>query len=1531
MDNFSSTALKDSELFRCFSISPACLNHVGLSIATIRAGGISILDWEFVGSKVLIAEQNLRALITKAHSHPSQIGVRVSAAQPLPKLLQECLKGVPHWLVLTNWEDSLESESFLTSLVDLNPKLLVEITDLKQLPSLKSWSGVTGIIARGHESSAWSSVDSAFLLTQKLLKFVDLPIYVQGGIGVHTAAACQAIGAAGVVLDDQLWLMPESPLSSNWQKQIGNSNGQEACLIGEQVGWGCRVFSRPGFDGVEKLKQIAEEIELTLEEPQERLRSWKQKAQSLLGWEEFGQVAWPMGQAVGLAATLQARYRTTGRLVRAILQVKKSHLTLAQQLQPLSPDAPLARSHGTHYPIVQGPMTRVSDSAAFANSISQAGALPMLALALMKGEQVLQLLQETKALLGARSWGIGILGFVPQELRKIQLEAVMQVKPPFALIAGGRPDQAKHLEEQGIATYLHVPTSALLKLFLSQGAYRFVFEGRECGGHVGPLSSFVLWNSMIDTLLTETPPELVSKIHVLFAGGIHDAQSAAMVAAMAAPLAERGMKIGVLMGSAYLFTEEAVRNGAIGEQFQQVILECQETVNLETGAGHASRCAITPFAKEFLETCQRLKREQRSLEEIKDALEDLTIGRLRVASKGLVRTAEGIVPVDIDTQKQDGMYMIGQVATLRSQVITTTELHEDVSVNSAALIEAVASSQDINVVQAPAPSDVAIIGIGTLLPKAQIPEAFWQNIIGQVNCLREIPDNRWDWQLYYDSDRRARDKINSKWGAFLDEVPFDPLKFGIPPAALKSIEPLQLLTLETVRLALEDAGYADGNFDREHTSVILGAGGGIGDLGSKYAARSEITQLMGDPGESVWMRFPEWTEDSFPGLLLNVAAGRAANRFDFGGSNFTVDAACGSSLAAIHLAVRELETGTSNVALAGGIDTNQTPFSYLCFSKTHALSPSGQPRPFDQSADGIVISEGLAVIVMKRLADAKRDGDRIYAVIKASATSSDGKALSMTAPHPAGQRRALERVYQKAGISPKTLGLYEAHGTGTAAGDQAELETITRTLQEHQAEPNACAVGSVKSLIGHTKSSAGVVGLIKAALSLYHKVLPPHYGVETPLPPLTDFHSPTYLLDQPRPWLAHPNYPRRAAVSAFGFGGTNYHALLEEDEEQEDWRQTETGARDWPAELFILQAPTRETLLQKVEWLQGVIQAGNHLRLGDLAYTLIQSAQDEGRQKACVGFVVQRWSELEPTLTQIASRLRDEANTTPLPPHIQLGWAADESLGKLALLFPGQSSQFVNMGREIALYIDEIRHALEFADATLSSELPKRLSQLIYPPASFSEQQTQAQEQELRSSGVTQPAIGTLAMGFLNLVERLGIVPDLAGGHSYGEYSALYAAGVLSPADFLLLSRLRGQVMMEACLAQAGGMAAIMLGEQDLQPYLQPHQSLFISNINSPLQSVISGPQSAVEQVTAALKADGVKAKVLSVAGAFHSPQMASARKTWTQSLQKFELDAPKFPVYANVTAAPHSQEPAAIRELLGGPSLSGAIPPQSS
>ncbi|MCS5697921.1 SDR family NAD(P)-dependent oxidoreductase [Cyanobium sp. FGCU-52] len=1174
----------------------------------------------------------------------------------------------------------------------------------------------------------------------------------------------------------------------------------------------------------------------------------------------------------------------------------------------------MARSHGTTYPIVQGPMTRVSDTAAFAEQVALAGGLPMLALALMKGEAVRALLEDSSARLQDRPWGVGILGFVPEQLRAEQMEVVREIRPPFALIAGGRPDQALQLEAEGIATYLHVPTASLLELFLEQGARRFVLEGRECGGHVGPLSSFVLWEAAISVLLDHLPPDQASDLHVLFAGGIHDAGSAAMVAAMAAPLAERGVRVGVLLGTAYLFTQEAVNSGAIGRAFQDVALACTETINLETGPGHASRCATTPFATEFYETQRMLRRQQRSAEDIKNSLEDLTLGRLRVASKGVLRQGGELKSVATEQQLREGMYMLGQVATLRSEVTTVSALHADIALGSGELLTRLVSRLPARPMPETRPplEDIAIIGIGTLLPQAQDPATFWRNIVAQQSALREIPAHRWDWRLYYDSDRDARDRIYSRWGGFLDEVAFDPMDFGIPPRSMRSIEPMQLLTLEVVRRALLDAGCGpDSDFDREHTSVILGAGGGVGDLGQQYAVRTGLPLVVEDPDPRAWERLPEWNEESFPGLLLNVAAGRVANRFDLGGSNYIVDAACASSLAALSLAVKELQTGRSNLAIAGGVDTVQNPLAYMCFSKAQALSASGVPRPFDANAAGITIAEGLAVVVLKRRRDAERDGDRIYATIRAVEGSSDGRGLGMTAPRSEGQQRAVQRACDWAKVSAGSLGLYEAHGTGTIAGDRAELETINTILTEAGAAPNACVVGSVKALIGHTKATAGIAGVIKAALALYHGVRPGHAAAEAPLPPLRDPATPVCLLPEARPWLDSGG-PRRAGVSAFGFGGTNFHAVLE------DYRNTvpaPLGGTIWPQELVLWRCRDGEALASTLRSLRDALAAGAAPALRDLAYSCARQFE-RSTGDATLAIVAADLAGLQASLALVLARI-ETGSDDRLPPSIHMNLQTPATAPGVAFLFPGQGSQYPNMGSTAALYFSELRSALQQGDRWLAARFETPLSQAIFPPGAYDEATLANQKQQLNDTRVAQPALGVIEMGYLALARRLGLVPVALCGHSCGEYTALFAAQALSAEDFLQLSAERGRIMAAAGAGADGAMAAIQAPFNQVLAALADHPDVVVANRNAPRQTVISGRREQVAAVVEQFNAQDIVCSLLPVSGAFHSPLVAPASAALTDAIARVTIAPPQVPVFSNATALPYPRDVEAVRRQL--------------
>jgi acyl transferase domain-containing protein/NAD(P)H-dependent flavin oxidoreductase YrpB (nitropropane dioxygenase family)/NADP-dependent 3-hydroxy acid dehydrogenase YdfG len=1458
-------------------------------------------------------------------------------------------------------------------------RVLAECTSVDEARAAVA-GGADGVIAKGHEAAGHVGEETTFILLQRLRTEIDRPVLAYGGIGLHSAAAGYVAGCSGLVVDVQLALARESAVPSRLRAILERMEGDETLCLGAELGDLYRIYQRPGMAAAEALQQlesslVAEataaseagftpaeraggrggfEVERSetsadpayttrrasiaprilggapLAPPSSMTTPWREALQARVGWEHPETQLYPLGQDGAFAARLARRFHTVAGILDALRAAVVEHVTLARAQRALDRGAALARSHGTEYPILQGPMTRVSDTAAFAEAVARGGALPFLALALLRGPQVRALLQETGERLGDRPWGVGILGFVPLELRQEQLEVIHDFRPRFAIIAGGRPDQAARLEANGIATYLHVPAPGLLRMFLEDGARRFIFEGRECGGHVGPRTSFVLWQTMIDTLLDALDAGIPADgLHVVFAGGVHDDRSAAMVAAMAAPLVERGARIGVLLGTGYLFTEEAVAAGAIVEGFQRAALACRHTVLLETGPGHSTRCVDTPFYETFRQAKRRLVGEGRPPEDIRGELENLNLGRLRIASKGIVRDEDASGPryvgVEAERQRQEGMFMIGQLAALRKSVCRISDLHETVSVGSTRLLDGMAvpaGPARRAVTGAPHPTDVAIIGLGCLLPRAADVQTFWANVLNKVDAITEVPKDRFDIDLYFDKDRKARDKVYSRWGGFLDDVPFDPMRYGIPPAALPSIDSLQLLSLEAARQALADAGYLDREFPRERTSVILGLSGGLGDLGLSYGIRSNLPAILGSAAPEVLDRLPEWTEDSFAGILLNVAAGRVANRFDLGGVNYTVDAACASSLAAVYLAVSELESGTSDMVIVGGVDTVQSPFGFLCFSKSQALSPRGRCRTFDAGADGITISEGLTMLVLKRRAEAERDGDRIYAVIKGVAGSSDGRGRSLTAPRPEGQTLALERAYAKAGISPATVGLIEAHGTGTVAGDAAEVAALSEVFQSAGAERASCAIGSVKSMLGHTKSAAGVTGMMKVALALHHKVLPPTLHVETPNPKLSEADSPFFVNTEPLPWMrtiAEPATPRRAGVSSFGFGGTNFHAVLEEHVDDYAHPIDRKTSGVWPGELFVWSGGSPAGLEATLDKFQASLDMEPRPALRALAATVCSAIAANGaaREDALrLAIVAADHADLRAKLGGARDALR--AGRTQLLDRkgVYLGGGAPAA-GKLAFLFPGQGSQAPHMLRDLALHFPHLRLACERADRALAGRLPQRLSAYIYPPPAFTAAEQDARMQAITDTVVAQPALGAVELGVLDLLRDLGVEPDMVAGHSYGEYVALAAAGVLSPDALFGISEARGRVIKESVGETPGTMAAVSAPADKVAEALRDVPGVWLANFNAPRQTIIAGAPADVEGAIGTLASSGLRAKPIPVACAFHSPLMERARVRLSDELARLELKSPRIPVFSNTVAGPYPDDPSAVAALL--------------
>ena len=459
----------------------------------------------------------------------------------------------------------------------------------------------------------------------------------------------------------------------------------------------------------------------------------------------------------------------------------------------------------------------------------------------------------------------------------------------------------------------------------------------------------------------------------------------------------------------------------------------------------------------------------------------------------------------------------------------------------------------------PQRAPIAVVGVSALFPGSVEKTGFWRDILAGRDLITDVPPGHWLIEDYYDPDPKAPDMTYARRGAFLPDVPFDPMAYGIPPTIVPATDTSQLLALIVAQQVLEDAAGGDfSEIDKSRISVILGV----------TSAQELLANMVGRLQHPVWVKalreagLPEeevekicasmassyqpWQESTFPGLLGNVVAGRIANRFNLGGTNCVTDAACASTLAAVSMAVGELRLGTSDLVITGGADTLNDIFMYMCFSKTPALSLSGDCRPFSDQADGTLLGEGLGMVALKRLADAEADGDRIYGVLKGIGSSSDGRAKSVYAPLPQGQAKALKRSYEEAGYGPETVELVEAHGTGTKAGDAAEFEGLDMVFGGARDERQWCALGSVKSQIGHTKSAAGAAGLFKIVMALHHKVLPPTIKIDRPNPKLDVDQSAFYLNTEARPWVRGSDHPRRGSVSSFGFGGSNFHIAVEE-------------------------------------------------------------------------------------------------------------------------------------------------------------------------------------------------------------------------------------------------------------------------------------------------------------------------------------------------------------------------------------------------
>ena len=828
---------------------------------------------------------------------------------------------------------------------------------------------------------------------------------------------------------------------------------------------------------------------------------------------------------------------------------------------------------------------------------------------------------------------------------------------------------------------------------------------------------------------------------------------------------------------------------------------------------------------------------------------------------------------------------------------------------------------------------IAIVGVGAILPDAPNVQTFWKNIQAARYSITDVAADRWNPDLFYNSDPSAPDMTYSKIGGWVRGFKFEPAKMGIaiPPRILEQIDEAQQWAISACYQALSDYGYPSRFLDPDRVAVILGnAMAGekhylstirihlpeyIHSLSSSQAFQNLSADvqsaLIQGLTSGVQSMVPPITEDTMPGELSNIIAGRVANVFNFTGPNFVTDAACASSLAALQGAVDGLRFGQFDAVLTGGVDRNMGVESFVKFSKIGALSPDGS-RPYAEGANGFVMGEGAAIFLLKRLLDAERDNDKIYAVIRAIGGSSDGKGKGITAPNPLGQQRAIQRAWKNAAVSPASVGLIEGHGTSTPVGDLAEVNSLTTIFGQFDLKPGSVALGSVKSNFGHLKSSAGAAGLLKATLALYDHVLPPSVNFNRPNSKIDFSQSPFYVNTQAQPWEIPSGEVRRAGVSAFGFGGTNFHVVMEEYLPGVLTKESAV----FPGVDLQVAAQSIPECLQPYRGL---------LFLGALSASELSDSLAKNLHQAKLGHLPENNC---PTPAQVSQpeRLvidyedmkefiaRTEKALKALETDAPTGWQAlgvqgiyrgSGQPGKMAFLFPGQGSQYVNMLRDLRTIEPLVAETFREADAVMTPILGRPISSYVFVDGN-DDAITQA-ELRLRSTDITQPALLAVHVSLLRVLERYGFKPDMVIGHSLGEYAALVAAGVLNLTEALQVVSARGQEMSKVATSDNGCMAAVSAPLAEVVRVLKTIEGyVVIANINSPVQCVIGGATSSVEAAITTFLAEGLQATKIPVSHAFHTQIVGPASQPLRKVIDRMNVQNPKILIVANVTGKPY-------------------------
>jgi acyl transferase domain-containing protein/SAM-dependent methyltransferase/acyl carrier protein len=768
---------------------------------------------------------------------------------------------------------------------------------------------------------------------------------------------------------------------------------------------------------------------------------------------------------------------------------------------------------------------------------------------------------------------------------------------------------------------------------------------------------------------------------------------------------------------------------------------------------------------------------------------------------------------------------------------------------------------------------IAVIGLGCRFPGGvQDPESYWRLLRDGVDAVSPVPADRWDVGTYYDPDPDAPGKMSTRWGGFLEHVDeFDAPFFGITPREAAGMDPQQRLLLEVAWEALENAGQAPGALIGSPAGVFIGIGtNDYAHLRLQSADLADIDAYLAT------------------GSSPSVAAGRLSYVLGLEGPSIALDTACSSSLVAVHLAVASLRRGECRLALAGGVNLILMPEMLITLSKAHMMAADGRCKTFDARADGFVRAEGCGIVVLKPLADAQADGDHIWAVIRGSAANQDGRSNGFTAPNGRSQEAVIRAAVADAGVAPAEIDVIEAHGTGTALGDPIEVHALAAVLGDGRTPDRPLTIGSVKTNFGHLEAAAGVAGLMKAVLALYHGEIPPQLHFQEPNPFINWSELPIAVPTVPAPWPQEAGR-RLAGVSSFGFSGTNAHVILEAPPPRPT-PAPPPAAAGRRAHVLALSAKSKAALGQLAGRYAGYLDAHPDTAVAELCVAANTGRAHFGHRAAVLtaaGGGRDDAAGLREALVALAAGREH--------PDVRVGSSGGELPAGIVFLFSGQGDQHPGMGRALFETQSAFRLALERCDALLRPHLTTPLLEVLYGSGE--------QAALLQEPAYAQPALLALQLALAELWRSWGVRPAAVAGHSVGEIAAACVAGVLSLEDALRLVAERGRLMGR--LADGGAMAAVFAEEERVAEAIAPYAGeLAIAALNGRTNVVISGPRPRVEAVLGDLAAQGVKAQRLAIAHGAHSPLMDPIVPAFGEVAAQVAVAPPRIAFISGLTGA---------------------------